>query len=125
MTGFAGFDSSGYPGDSAVDWLKDHTNLRWCGFYLAPAPSHGNTGWMGKRNRLAAAGWGIAPIYVGQQTIPPGSQHSSAPQGHLDGADAAALAKKAGFPAGTCIFLDLENGKPFPPAQKAYVAAWC
>lgn len=125
MTGFAGFDVSGYPGDSVVDWLHAHTNLKWCGFYLAPAPSHGNTGWMSKRSRLASAGWGIAPIYVGQQTIPPGSRHSSGPQGKLDGADAAALATGAGFPTGSCIFLDLENGKPFPAAQKAYVAAWC
>lgn len=125
MTGHAGFDSSSYPGDNAVDWLRAHTNLEWCGFYLAPAPSHGNNGWMNKRHRLAAAGWGIAPIYVGQQTIPPGSRNSSGPQGKIDGADAAALATAAGFPTGTCLFLDLENGKPFPPAQKAYVAAWC
>jgi hypothetical protein len=125
MTGHAGFDVSGYPGDNAVDWLRAHTNLRWCGFYLAPAPSHPNTSWMAKRARLVATGWGIAPIYVGQQTIPPGSRNSSGPQGKLDGADAASLATRAGFPAGTCIFLDLENGKPFPAAQKAYVAAWC
>jgi hypothetical protein len=125
MTGFAGFDASGYPGDTVIDWLRANTNFSWCGFYLAPAPSHGNTGWMGKRARLVAAGWGIAPIYVGQQTIPPGSRNSSGPQGKVDGADAASLATHAGFPAGTRIFLDLENGKPFPAAQKAYVVAWC
>jgi len=125
MTGFAGFDASEYPGDHVVDWLQANTNFRWSGFYLAPAPSHRDASWMGKRTRLAAAGWGIAPIYVGQQTIGPGSRNSSGPQGTIDGADAAALATRAGFPPGTCIFLDLENGKPFPPAQKAYVVAWC
>jgi hypothetical protein len=125
MTGFAGFDVSSYPGDTVVDWLKANTNLKWCGFYLAKAPSHSDTGWMAKRARLVAGGWGIAPIYVGQQTIPPGSRNSSGPQGKIDGADAAFLATRAGFPAGSCLFLDLENGKPFTAAQKAYVAAWC
>lgn len=124
MAGYAGFDSSGYPGDATLDWLKQHTNFAWCGFYLAPTPSHPGASWMPKRARLVAAGWGIAPIYVGQQTVGPGSHQVNAHQGYVDGDETAALMKAAGFPAGSCVYLDLENGLPFPPAQQAYVRAW-
>lgn len=30
----------------------------------------------------------------------------------------------AGFPAGSYVYLDLENGAPFTPAQHTYVAHW-
>ncbi len=58
---FAGFDRLEYPGDDAMTWLIQHTNLRWTGFYLAPAPSQPYTGWMQKRAFLEELGWGFAP----------------------------------------------------------------
>ena len=63
MAGFAGFDSGDYPGDPVMDWLKAHTNLVWCGYYLAPAPSHCGTSWMGTRAAIVGRGMGITPIY--------------------------------------------------------------
>jgi len=51
MAGHPGFDVSAFPGVSKMAKLKQNTNLEWCGFYLAPAPSHANTGWMGQRDR--------------------------------------------------------------------------
>jgi hypothetical protein len=30
MSGHAGFDTYGYPGDMVLMWLKD-TNFEWCG----------------------------------------------------------------------------------------------
>jgi hypothetical protein len=106
--------------------LKSSTNLVWCGFYLAPSPSHKDKGWMGQRATLVGQGWGIAPIYVGQQVIPPSSQKPSTARGTTDGKDAADLAAQAGFAGGTCVYLDLENGPPLPLPTKlsAYVAAW-
>jgi len=64
MAGLAGFDTAFYPGDSQMAWLKANTNLVWCGYYLAPAPSHRDTSWMGTRATLLAQGWGIAPVYL-------------------------------------------------------------
>ena len=121
MAGFAGFDSSDYPGDRAIDWLKANTNLRFCGYYLGPAPNHGGKSWMGKRQRLAGAGWGIVPIYVGEQK----GGNLSAQKGTTDGNDAAAMASDQGFGPGTFVFLDLEEGPPFDSARQTYVAAWC
>jgi len=43
MTGFPGFDCSGYPRDADMQAIKSNTNLTWCGFDLGPAPSHLDT----------------------------------------------------------------------------------
>ena len=122
---FAGLDSGGYPGDATMDWLKANTNFVWCGYYLAPSPSQSrDTSWMGKQAFLAGAGWGIAPVYVGQQVIPPGSLNPSTETGQVDGAQAAGYMVSEGFAAGSYVYLDLENGPPLTPAQQDYVSAW-
>ncbi|HZB93335.1 MAG TPA: glycoside hydrolase domain-containing protein [Stellaceae bacterium] len=125
MAGFAGFDRSDYPGDAVMAWLKAHTNLVWCGYYLGPAPSHAGTSWMGKRATIAALGLGIAPIYVGQQVTGPGSKHPSLDQGTTDGEHAADLLESESFARGSCIYLDLENGPPLTQRLRDYVAGWC
>jgi len=125
MPGFAGFDVDIYPGDDVLGWLNGNTNLEWCGYYLAPAPSHKDQSWRGKLAPLKASGWGIAPIFVGEQVIGPGSQSPSATKGAIDGAEAAALMTAEGFAKGSCVYLDLENGLPFPQELQDYTAAWC
>lgn len=63
-----GFDSYVYPGDDAMRaWRAPASPYRWVGYYL-PAPCHRDTSWSGKRATLSALGWGIAVLYVGQQT---------------------------------------------------------
>ena len=120
----AGFDCSAYPGDVVMTRLIE-TNMAFCGYYLFPTPSHISDGsWMGKRSFLEGLGWGIAPIYVGQQTAGPGSHHASARQGVTDGNDAADLMTSEGFPAGSHVYLDLENGPPLLPKLRDYVASW-
>lgn len=123
MAGHAGFDISEYPGDAVMAWLKANTNLVWCGYYLGGAPSHPDESWMGKRVALTAAGWGLAPLYVGEQDVPPGSEHPSAAKGRTDGHQAVALMTSEGFAPGTRIFLDLEDGSLLSPLP-AYTAAW-
>lgn len=124
MAGFSGFDSSAFPGLEITSWLKANTNLHWCGFYLGPAPSHSGKDWMAHRAELVEQGWGIAPLYVGQQVVGKGSKLSSGPQGKTDGKQAVSLMKSAGFPAGTFVYIDLENGPPLKPVQRAYLGAW-
>jgi hypothetical protein len=125
MPAFAGFDRGDYPGDNVMSWLKTNTNLVWCGYYLAPSPSHPSTTWMKKRAALAAAGWGIAPIYVGQQITGPGSHNPSLATGVTDGTQAAQLMSSEGFSTGSCVYLDLENGPPLTQPLQEYVACWC
>lgn len=124
MPGFPGIDTSTFPGLAEMAWLKANTNLVWCGYYLGPAPSHGDTSWMGQRAALQDGGWGLAPLYVGQQLGGRGSHNVSGPQGTIDGQDAAQLLAQEGFAAGTCVYLDLEDGPPFKAPRTDYVAAW-
>ena len=56
MTFFLGFDTSIYPGDSAMQTLRAQALIAFTGFYLAPAPSHPNASWMQKRAFLAGLG---------------------------------------------------------------------
>ncbi len=122
MTAYAGFDRSDYPGRAAMDWLKANTNLKWCAFYL-PSPSHFDDSWM-KAPDEDFADWGLAPVYVGQETTGPGSHIVTAAQGAIDGADACAKMADADFAKSRFVYLDLENGTPFSEAQQGYVGAW-
>jgi hypothetical protein len=62
-----GFDTSKYPGDTIMQAWRDDGSYEWVGYYL-PAPCHKDEGWSGKRQMLTDAGWGVAVVYVGQQT---------------------------------------------------------
>src|SRR5689334_2849742 len=65
----AGFDTSIYPGDAAMSaWHKPSSPYEWVGYYLQ-APCHRDPSWMGKRSTLRSMGWGLAVLYVGQQTF--------------------------------------------------------
>ena len=63
-----GFDTSKYPGDDAMQAWRDDGSYEWVGYYLPSAPCHRDPSWAGKRESLSAMGWGLAVVYVGQQT---------------------------------------------------------
>jgi hypothetical protein len=63
-----GFDTFAYPGDEAMRaWASADKPYKWVGYYLS-APCHTDSSWEGKRATLSQMGWGMAVIYVGQQT---------------------------------------------------------
>ena len=61
MPNYAGFDTDIFPCMEQMAWLKAHTNFSWCGYYLAPAPSHPDPSWMGQRQALLTQGLRILP----------------------------------------------------------------
>ena len=72
-----GFDTGMYPGDAAMRaWREGGAPYEWTGYYL-PSPCHPDDGWSGKRQTLSSMGYGLAVIYVGQQTWgrTPGKPH--------------------------------------------------
>ena len=62
-----GFDTNVYPGDRAMAAWKQSGEYEWVGYYLS-APCHSDNSWSGTRSKLLQNGWGLAVIYVGQQT---------------------------------------------------------
>jgi len=65
--GHLGFDTGIYPGDETMRVWRATAPYKWVGYYL-PAPCHKDDSWAGKRTELTNMGWGLAVIYVGQQT---------------------------------------------------------
>jgi hypothetical protein len=76
-TGHPGFDTGEYPGDDAMRaWRSGGSPYEWTGYYM-PSPCHPDQGWAGKREVLTSMGYGLAVLYVGQQTWgrKPGAPH--------------------------------------------------
>jgi hypothetical protein len=151
---FPGFDTGIYPGDAAMSaWMRPNSPYHWVGYYLL-APCRRDTSWAGKRQALTAMGWGLAVLYVGQQTWegrpdviaasdtarPAGDTLRSAAaaprsivcsrtlltaaQGTAEADDAIAKAAAEGFAPGTHVFLDIERMTTIPQAMRDYYRAW-
>jgi hypothetical protein len=129
MAFYAGFDIEQYPNLNVMNWLSGNTNLRWCGYYLAPAPNRPPSGWTGQYPNIAGK-WGVLPIYVGQQDPRTGtstytpSSILTADQGTIDGGNAADLAAADGFLRGTMVYLDWEYGGLDGTGSSDYIKAW-
>jgi hypothetical protein len=121
MPNVDGFDTSIYPGGDNMAWFRDNCGFRYAGFYLAPAPNHGDASWMGQRDALAAAGWGFLPVFVGLQINDMGLSSAAGTQ---DGSNAAALMRQAGFHTQSICYLDLESGTQPSGGYAAYIASW-
>lgn len=140
-----GFDTHTYPGDKTMMAWKSAPGApyKWVGYYL-PSPCHKDASWTGKRQTLVDMKWGLAVVYVGQQTwgrVPKpmtarkaaalarsrttcDSDFLSAARGATDGADAIAVTEREGFPARSIVFLDIERMERMPQAMRDYYRAW-
>src|SRR5205807_1680742 len=63
-----GCATTNYPGDDAMQAWRDDGSFEWVGYYLPSTPCHRDASWAGKREQLSQMGWGLAVVYVGQQT---------------------------------------------------------
>jgi hypothetical protein len=141
---YVGFDTHTYPGTSTMKKWKEAPDSKysWVGYYL-PSPCHADKSWTGKRDTLQAMGWGIAIVYVGQQTwgktprkLTPAQRASirkkstcssdlmSADEGTTNADDATAKAAAEGFQPGSVVFLDLERVEKIPQPMRDYYRAW-
>jgi glycoside hydrolase-like protein len=141
-----GFDTHTYPGDAKMRAWRNAPNApyHWVGFYLPGAPCHKSTSWKGKRQTLTDMGWGLAIVYVGQQTwnrtpraLTPAQLANlkkrgetcnadllSADRGLQEALDAIRTAEAEGFPKGSVIFLDLERTERMPARMRDYYKGW-
>src|SRR5258708_564828 len=130
---YLGFDTNIYPGDRAMSgWAKDGP-YQWVGYYLE-APCHRDDSWSGKRETLSQMGWGLAVVYVGQQSWSThrrstkgstcSNKFTTAGNGARDAGDAISRVAAEGFAQGSVIFLDIERMDKVTPAMQAYYTSW-
>ena len=142
---YLGFDTNKYPGDDVMRAWKSAPSApySWVGYYLS-SPCHKDASWLGKRQELRDMGWGVAVVYVGQQSwgraprkLSPAAiaglekggttcsaDFVSAARGTADANDAIARAAAEGFGHGTVVFLDVERMDQVPEAMRQYYQAW-
>jgi len=121
-TSFLGFDANDYPGDDALSVLRK--TFSFTSFWLGPAPGEKRTTWLGKRALLESHGFGFVVLYNGRESRKLRSLADAHQKGGIDAQTAARLASQEGFPSGTVIFLDIEEGGRLPESYHEYVRAW-
>jgi hypothetical protein len=119
---YLGFDRNPYPGDTVLGILKQ--TFSFCGYWLNNALGETSNSWQGKREILTSIGFGFLVLFNGRLDRELKSLSNSRTLGTTDSAVAVDAAKREGFPAGTIIFLDQEEGGRMLPEQRAYVYAW-
>ena len=131
-----GFDRNDYPGDAVLPILRQ--SFSFTGYWLGPPPGAQTNSWLGKRKLLRSLGFGFLVLYSGPQSSELhqkwSEEHvfsghksllsSAMKRGATDARQAAAAAKKDGFPSRTVIFMDIEEGGRLPAVYHAYLRAW-
>lgn len=123
---YAGFDRNVYPGDAALPALRQH--FAFTGYWLTNPPGETTNTWVGKREILRQNGFGFVVVANGKldREILKAQRAGTPPKrlGQQDGAAAAAAARREGFPSGTVLFLDQEEGGRLFGEQADYLLAW-
>ncbi|HEV2182160.1 MAG TPA: glycoside hydrolase domain-containing protein, partial [Candidatus Acidoferrales bacterium] len=119
---YLGFDRNDYPGDTVLDALAQ--DFAFCGYWLNAPPGEKSDTWLGKREILRSHGFGFLVLFNGRLDKELKSARDPKTLGSNDATAAVDSAKKEGFPPGTIIFLDQEEGGRMLPEQQAYLYAW-
>jgi Rv2525c-like, glycoside hydrolase-like domain len=119
---YLGFDRNDYPGDSNLKLLRQ--TFSYAGFWLNHPPGEVTNTWIGKRQALQAAGFGFLVLFNGRLYSQLRTLARAGGLGKSDAQIAVASARREGFPEGTIIFLDQEEGGRMLSQQKAYIYAW-
>lgn len=119
---YLGFDRNDYPGDANLNTLRQ--TFAYTGYWLNNPPGERSNSWAGHRAAIQSAGFGFLVLFNGRLYAELKSVANAKLTGRSDARAAAASARREGFPAGTIIFLDQEQGGRMLPEQKAYIYAW-
>jgi hypothetical protein len=119
---YLGFDSNFYPGDKNLKALRE--TFSYTGYWLNPPPGEKSNTWIGHRPAVESVGFGFLVLFNGRLFKELKTVSRATTLGKSDAQAAVAAAKREGFPAGTIIFLDQEQGGRMLPAQKAYIYSW-
>ena len=119
---YLGFDRNEYPGDANLASLR--RTFSFAGYWLNVPPGATHNTWVDKRKAIKEAGFGFLVLFNGRLDTELRKTGNASALGRSDAATAIASARREGFPEGTLIFLDQEEGGRMLPEQKAYLYAW-
>src|ERR1700676_2158508 len=119
---FLGFDRNQYPGDAALPLLRK--SFSFAGYWLSPPPGDKTNSWNGKRGLMQSQGFGFLLLYQGRTSGQLPDRKTSIEAGLADARGAAVAARREGFPEGSVIFLDVEEGGRFSDGYHAYLRSW-
>jgi hypothetical protein len=119
---YLGFDRNQYPGDQNLKLLRQ--TFSYAGFWLNNPPGEKTNSWAGKRPALESADFGFLVLFNGRSSPVLKNVSNGVKLGKSDAEAAISSARREGFPAGTIIFLDQEEGGRMMPEQKAYIYTW-
>jgi hypothetical protein len=125
---YLGLDIAAYPGDATMAWLWGH-GFRVCGFYLNHYRGGADDSWIARGPALVGAGWGLAPLYLGWQTVDTRGNRLPAPAdpqaaAATDAAEAVGLMQRSRFDPGSSIYFDIEDGTVPAGAYEQYLSGW-
>jgi hypothetical protein len=119
---YLGFDLNAYPGDDALPLLKK--TFSFASYWLSAPPGEKSSSWTGKRKLLEHQGFGFVVLFNALESREVKSMQVARAKGILDAQRASKLAAQEGFPAGTVIFLDVEEGGRLPATYQTYLQTW-
>jgi hypothetical protein len=122
---YLGFDANDYPGDAVLPQLRK--TFAFAGYWLnrPPGASPGSPDtWLGHRAALAQQSFGFLVLFNGRLDKELRAAADPRITGRNDARDATRAAQREGFPPGTVIFVDEEEGGSMYEEQMAYLLAW-
>ena len=119
---YLGFDRNTYPGDANLKAL--HQTFSYTGYWLNNPPGESKNTWTGHRIAVQKAGFGFLVLFNGRPYADLKTVLYATRLGRADAIEALAAAHREGFPVGTLLFLDQEQGGRMLPEQKAYIYGW-
>ena len=119
---YLGFDRNDYPGDGVLEMLRK--TFTFSGYWLNAPPGEASNSWQDKREILNSRGFGFLVLFNGRLDRALKAPINAIMLGASDARAAVETAKKEGFPGGTIIFLDQEEGGRMLPEQRSYAYAW-
>jgi Domain of unknown function (DUF1906) len=122
VNNYLGFDMNIYPGDDALPALKQ--TFSFASYWLSAPPGEKINSWSGKRKTLHQQGFGFIVLFNARSSREIKNPQTASENGRQDAQRAATLAKQEGFPAGTVIFLDVEEGGRLPETYQSYLQTW-
>ena len=119
---FLGFDRNDYPGDDAMKLLRKE--FAFTSYWLSNPPQTKSNSWSGKREFIHSLGYGFLPLFSGPSSGQLRDQTYTLKRVADDVQSAAAAARREGFPKGSVIFLDIEEGGRLPSTYTTYLKHW-